>query len=209
MTPAVYPVGLIVAGRSCLVVGGGEAAAAKAVGLLECGATVTVVAPDPPLAPAEHLIIEPRPYRPGEAAGYWLVVAASADPELNAAVFADAEAARVWVNAPDQPDACSFLAPAVIRRHPIVVTAATGGQSPALAAWVARRVGDLIGDHLADLAGLAEALGRLRADLRGGGAQLTGADWSDLVARAAPLAEAGRLPEALELVEAWRRAHPG
>ena len=40
-----YPVSLDVAGRACLVVGGGPVAARKARALLECGALVTVVAP--------------------------------------------------------------------------------------------------------------------------------------------------------------------
>jgi len=41
-----YPVGLIIAGRPCLVVGGGQVAARKVAGLLTCGAAVTLVAPE-------------------------------------------------------------------------------------------------------------------------------------------------------------------
>jgi siroheme synthase-like protein len=44
--PVLYPVSLDVAGRSCLVVGGGTIAAGKVAGLLAAGAVVTVVAPD-------------------------------------------------------------------------------------------------------------------------------------------------------------------
>ena len=40
-----YPVGLVVQGRPCLVVGGGDVAARKVAGLVACGADVTVVAP--------------------------------------------------------------------------------------------------------------------------------------------------------------------
>ena len=40
-----YPVSLDVSGRACLVVGGGPVAARKARTLVECGASVTVIAP--------------------------------------------------------------------------------------------------------------------------------------------------------------------
>ncbi|MGH9057100.1 MAG: hypothetical protein ACRDYY_14745 [Acidimicrobiales bacterium] len=45
---------------------------------------------------AEHdVAIERRPYRPGEAAGYRLVIAAPGVPEVDAAVATDAGAAGV------------------------------------------------------------------------------------------------------------------
>ncbi|MDQ2725672.1 MAG: NAD(P)-dependent oxidoreductase, partial [Actinomycetota bacterium] len=40
-----YPVNLVLAARSCLVVGGGTVAARKVEGLLAAGALVTVVSP--------------------------------------------------------------------------------------------------------------------------------------------------------------------
>ncbi len=45
-TGPLFPVGLVVAGRRCLVVGGGRIAARKVAQLVACGAEVTVVAPD-------------------------------------------------------------------------------------------------------------------------------------------------------------------
>ena len=44
MPAAQYPVNLIVEGRPCLVVGGGDVAAQKAAALVACGAEVHVVA---------------------------------------------------------------------------------------------------------------------------------------------------------------------
>ena len=62
---------------------------------------------------------EERPYRRGEVAGYRLVVAATDDPAVNAAVFDDGEAAGVWVNGADDPAHCSFTLPSVVRRGPL------------------------------------------------------------------------------------------
>ena len=85
---------LRLAGRPCLVVGGGAVALGKVQGLLEAGADVTVVAPevDERIA-ALGVRVERRPYRPGEAAGYRFVVSATGDPAVNQQVLDDGEAA--------------------------------------------------------------------------------------------------------------------
>ena len=73
-----YPVNLVLAGRSCLVVGGGRVALTKVRGLADVGARVTVVAPEVvPEVAAVADVVELRPYRPGEAAGYRFVIAAT------------------------------------------------------------------------------------------------------------------------------------
>jgi siroheme synthase-like protein len=173
-----YPVSLVVAGRPCLVVGGGHVAARKIEGLLACGADVTAVAPEMTgavedlagggavggaVGGAGSLQLERRPYRAGEASAYRLVVTATGLPEIDHAVAADAEAAGVWVNSADDPANCSFLLPAVHRDGPVTVAVSTGGSSPALAGWLRTTVADALGPHLPELAALLDdARGRLR-----------------------------------------------
>ena len=150
-----YPVNLVLRDRRCLVVGGGAVAVGKVRGLLAGGATdVHVVAPliAPELLGLDGVTTEARPYRRGEVAGYRLVVTATDDPEVNAAVFRDGEAAGTWVNSADDPANCSFTLPAVVRKGPIMVTAATGGHSPALATWLRRHVEGQLDDAWVDLA---------------------------------------------------------
>ena len=174
-----YPVNLVVAGRRCLVVGGGRVAARKAAGLVACGADVTVVAPEvAPETAALAVRIERRCYRRGEVAGYRLVIAATGDPEVNQAVFDDGEAAGVWVNAADDPERCSVTLPAVVRRGPVTVTASTGGTSPALASWLRQR---LAAELPAELAELAEVLARRRAALHAEGRSTEGIDWPSII----------------------------
>lgn len=136
-----YPANVVVAGRRCLVVGGGRVATRKADGLLACGAEVTVVAPvvDPELASRPGVTVEPRPFRAGDTRGYRLVITAADDPEVNAAVYADGEANGVLVNSADDPAHCSFTLPAIVRRGPLMITVSTGGHSPALATWLRRQ----------------------------------------------------------------------
>jgi len=175
-----YPVGLVVAGRPVLVVGGGRVAARKVADLVACGARVTVVAPevDPALAERDDVAVERRPYRPGEAAAYRLVVTATGDRAVDQQVFDDADAAGVWVNSADDPERCTFTLPAVVRRDPVVVAVATGGHSPALATWLRRRLEAELGPEVAVLAGL---LGEARSRVRAGGRSTEDLDWQALL----------------------------
>ena len=126
-----YPVNLVVEGRRCLVVGGGPVAARKVEGLIAAGAAVVVVAPQvsDPIRALGVEVVE-RPYRRGDLDGAWLAIVATDDPEVNRSVRADAEAARVWVNAADDPPACSFTLPAVVRQGPVMVTVSTAATAP-------------------------------------------------------------------------------
>jgi precorrin-2 dehydrogenase/sirohydrochlorin ferrochelatase len=175
-----YPVGLVVAGRPVLVVGGGRVAARKVADLAACGAQVTVVAPEvvPALAERGDVVVERRPYRAGEAAGYRLVVTATGDRAVDQQVFDDAEAAGVWVNSADDRERCTFTLPAVVRHDPVVVAVATGGHSPALATWLRRRLSSQLGPEVAVLAAL---LGEARDRVRASGRSTEDLDWQALL----------------------------
>lgn len=196
-----YPINLLLDGRTCLVVGGGTVAARKVEGLLEAGGRVRVVAIDVRAeVRALGVPFEVRPYRSGDLDGVWLAIAATDDPAVNAAVRADGDAARVWVNAADDPASCSFTLPAVVRQGPVTVTVATGGHSPALASWLKGHVAAEMGPEVAALAGLlSEARDQVRA--AGGSTELI--DWRpalgwDMLA----LIRAGDVARARERVQA-------
>lgn len=196
-----YPVMLNVAGRRCLVVGGGSVAARKVEGLRAAGAEVTVVAPDVADAiEAAGVQVERRPYRAGEAAEYRLVIAASDDPNVNGRVYADAEASGVWINSADDPENCSFTLPAILRRGPITVTVSTGGHSPALASWLRDQLGEQVGPEYEILLGL---LAERREALRSEGIPTEGMSWQDaLDSGMLDLVRAGRVAEARERLQA-------
>ena len=121
-------------GRSVLVVGAGRVAHEKIVGLLDCGAVVTVVAPEISRdVDALPVTLLRRRYLSSDLCGRFLVVAATADTAVNRQVFADAEARALLCNVVDVPELCSFILPAIHREDPITVAISTGGASPALA----------------------------------------------------------------------------
>ncbi len=148
-----YPIGVVLAGRPCLVVGGGPVATSKAKGLIEAGAIVTVISPTvtDELGSLAIARWHQREYERGDLRGYRLVVAATSSADVNRDVFSDGESFNVLVNAADQPDACAFTLPAVTRNGPITITVATQGQSPAVAQWLRDRAASLLDDRTLDV----------------------------------------------------------
>jgi siroheme synthase-like protein len=146
-------------GRSVLVVGGGRVALEKARGLLDCGARVTVVAPEvgDELAALPVRVVR-RGFVPGDVDGQLLVVAATNDREVNKRVSAAAATRPVLCNVADDPELCSFILPALVRRDPIVVAVSTGGASPALAQRLRDEIAEVVQPRHADLARRLEAL---------------------------------------------------
>jgi precorrin-2 dehydrogenase/sirohydrochlorin ferrochelatase len=170
----------------------------KVESLLAAGARVTVVAPSLTPALAERVARGEishlhRPYRDGDLEGARLAYAATDDEALHADLAAAATAAGVLLNVVDQPQWCSFIVPAVLRRGALSIAVSTGGGSPALAG----RVRDDIAAHLGpEYERALEVLARLRAQLQ---------------AQALPSAERQRILRALvasELLECLRQPDP-
>src|SRR6059058_1172116 len=164
---AFYHVFLDLHGRRAVVIGGGAVAEQKVHGLVGAGAHVTVVSTDvtPALgALARRNAIEHkrRPYRRGDLKGAWLAIAATDDRGTNGAVWAEAEQLGVPLNAVDDLEHCSFIAPAVHREGDITVAVSTAGKSPALAVRLRQRIARLVGRAEARL---CELLGELRPGL--------------------------------------------
>jgi len=160
-----YPLFVDLAGRRCVVVGGGAMAEPKVEALVECGAEVVVISPQVTekirrWVEEGRLRWEPRAYRLGDLEGAWLVVSAPDDRSLNRAVWEEAQARRVWVNAVDDPPHCSFIAPAVYRQGELVLAVSTSGKAPALAVRLRDRLAAQLGPEYA-------AFLELAAELRG------------------------------------------
>lgn len=198
---SLYPVNLILAGRSCLVVGGGRVALQKVQGLLDAEAQVTVVAPEiDEQIRALDVACHERPYQSPEAGDYRLAVAATGDPAVNQLVYDDGEAAGVWVNSADDPDRCSFILPARVRRGRLLVTVSTQGHSPAVAAWLRERLDQELGQEYDILIGV---LGEVRNEVQAAGRQTESLDWrAALDSGILDLVRAGRLEDAKERLRA-------
>lgn len=153
------------AGRRCLIVGGGDIATRKARKLAQAGADVTVIAPeiDDRIRRIENASLFQRPFQRGDTAGFSLVFAATGDASVNAAVARDANECGVWVNAVDDPDRCTFIAPAVVERGDLMIAVSTSGRSPALSRRIREEIERLYGEEYGEFIAL---LGSLRSRVK-------------------------------------------
>ncbi len=123
-SPDPYPVGLRLAGRRVVVVGGGAVAQRRVPSLVAAGADVLVVSPA--LTPAlegmgAEITHAGRAFEDRDLDGAWYVVAATDDPEVNAAVLAGSERRRIFCVRADDAEASSAWTPAVGRHGGLTV----------------------------------------------------------------------------------------
>jgi precorrin-2 dehydrogenase/sirohydrochlorin ferrochelatase len=140
-----YPVCLRLASRPVLVVGGGRVAEARALQLLEAGARVTVIASAATerlleLAERSRVRLVLRRWSGGDCAGFGLIFVATDDRRVSEAVARETRASGALLNAADEPDLCDFTVPSFGRRGGVTVAVATGGDAPAIAAVLRRRL---------------------------------------------------------------------
>ena len=174
-----YPVFLNLSGQRCLVVGGGAVAERKVEGLLEAGASLTVVSPT--LTDAlERRVKEKkirhymREYRKGDLAGYRLGFVATDDPQINRAVYEEAQEAGVLLNSADDPAHCDFILPSVLRRGELQIAVATGGSSPALSRAIREELEEYFSQ---DYALLSDIVADVRRELKEKGIASDAASW--------------------------------
>jgi precorrin-2 dehydrogenase/sirohydrochlorin ferrochelatase len=165
--PALFPMFVKLAGRRCLVVGGGPVAESKIDSLLRAGAQVTVVSPaltDRLERMNRHHLFawEPRRFVVADLQGAFLVIAATADDATNEAVYREADRRGILCNAVDEPPRCHFYFPAVVQRGALQIAISTAGLSPSLAQRLRKELevqfGHEYGEWLQWLGSVREAL---------------------------------------------------
>lgn len=202
-----FPVFLDIRRQPCLVVGGGGVALRKARALERAGAAVSVVAPEIDVALQELARgsggdAMRRRFRDEDVAGCRLVVAATDDEAVNRAVSEAGRARNVPVNVVDRPDLCTYLAPAVVDRSPLLIALSSGGASPVLLRLMRERLERLFPAAWGELARLA---GSVRDRVRDaiGDADARRRFWERVLdGPVADAAVSGRMARARTLLEA-------
>jgi uroporphyrin-III C-methyltransferase/precorrin-2 dehydrogenase/sirohydrochlorin ferrochelatase len=125
-----YLVGLRLAGRKVVVVGGGTVAQRRLPLLLANGADVQVIAraATPAVEATGGITLELRDYRDGDLDGAWYAIAATDDPAVNAAVVAEAERRRIFCVRADAARDGNAVTPASFEYDGLSVGVLAGGE---------------------------------------------------------------------------------
>ncbi|BBX36324.1 uroporphyrin-III C-methyltransferase [Mycolicibacterium mageritense DSM 44476 = CIP 104973] len=128
-----YLVGLRLSGRKVVVVGGGTVAQRRLPLLIANGADVHVIARS--ATPAVEALAQEKPgitlhlrdYRAGDLDGAWYAIAATDDPEVNAAIVAEADERHIFCVRADIAREGSAVTPATFDRAGLSVGVLAGG----------------------------------------------------------------------------------
>jgi uroporphyrin-III C-methyltransferase/precorrin-2 dehydrogenase/sirohydrochlorin ferrochelatase len=132
MTESHYLVGLSLAGRRVVVVGGGTVAQRRLPRLVASGALVEVIAPTvtpsvEALAASGELVWHQRAYVGGDLDGAWYVLCCTSSPEVNVAVSGEAERRRIFCVRADAGAAGTAVTPATGDHDGLLVGVLAGG----------------------------------------------------------------------------------
>jgi uroporphyrin-III C-methyltransferase / precorrin-2 dehydrogenase / sirohydrochlorin ferrochelatase len=128
-----YLVGLRLAGRKVVLVGGGNVAQRRLPLLIASGADVHVIARSATpaveaTATASRITLSLREYRDGDLAGAWYAIAATDDAQVNAAVVAEAHRHRIFCVRADIAVEGSAVTPASFEYAGLSVGVLAGGE---------------------------------------------------------------------------------
>lgn len=130
MTESPYLVGLRLAGKKVVVVGGGSVAQRRLPLLISSGADVHVITRSATRAveAMEGITLSLREYRDGDLEGAWYAIAATDDAEVNATVVAEADSRQIFCVRADVAVEGSAVTPATFSYAGLSVGVLAGGE---------------------------------------------------------------------------------
>ena len=152
-----FPAFLRLRVKQVLLVGGGDAAVAKARLLLAVEADLMVIAPKvhPEIAAwavAGQLKWTARSFRPSDLFNSSVVFSATGLEQVDGEVAAEATLTGIAINVVDRPELSSLIVPAIVDRGAITVAISSDGASPVLARRLREQIELLLPANIGSLA---------------------------------------------------------
>jgi len=164
-----FQIGLDVADRTCLVIGGGREAENKTGRLLEAGADLTLVSPDLTHAlqewvAAKRLVHRSRTFQPSDMEDAFLVLnTVGGNLELSRQVYQLANQQGCLINSYDSPDFSNLGMVALVSPGHLRLGIGTSNASPALAGRLRRDLESIFDREFVDY---LDHLARVRTRIR-------------------------------------------
>ncbi len=162
-----FPAFLKLDGKRILVIGGGKIAADKISHLLDFTNDIKVIAPriderTRQMIEKYRLSYERRAFEKGDTKGFFIVIVAVDDLDIQKEVYEECHRYGVLCNAVDSIDYCDFIFPSYIKEKDLIIAFSTSGASPALAKYLRRAIQKLIPR---DIASFLDSLKGVRKEL--------------------------------------------
>jgi precorrin-2 dehydrogenase/sirohydrochlorin ferrochelatase len=161
-----YPIFVNLESKGCLVVGAGEVGKRKIQSLIDSGADhVTIIDTREPGPEFDSVTAQPnvdfhcREFADADLDDKFLVIACTSSEEVNWRISNLCRDRGILCNIVDQPEKCSFIVPATVKRGDLTVAISTAGRSPAMAKRIRKELQESFGDEYANL---LTAMGRIR-----------------------------------------------
>lgn len=161
-----YPIFLNLKNKTCLVVGAGGVGSRKIQSLIDSDVMrVNVIDTNAKsaeldvIANNDNVMFYSRTFDESDLDDTFLVIACTSNTEINLQIATLCHERNILCNIADQPDQCSFLVPATVRRGDLTLALSSSGLSPAFTKRMRRELQDVFGDEYAHM---LTVMGRIR-----------------------------------------------
>lgn len=143
-----FPMFVSIESKKIKIFGAGKISYRRICTLLDFKADITVVSPEASfdiimLAENNKITYEKREYYKGECSGFFIVIAATNDKDINSSIYDECKRNNIIVNIADCKEKCDFYFPAVIKKDDIVIGITSGGNNHSYVKKAADRIRSL------------------------------------------------------------------
>ncbi len=143
-----YPIYFDLKNKTAMVIGGGPVALRKIKGLAAAKARIICVAPKilEEIRKIKNIEVCDETFTLQHLKKYdpIVLINASGDKRIDSLVLKPAKNRNILYNSVDNPEACNFYVPAVIKNKDLVISISTGGSAPFMASYIKRELSKLV-----------------------------------------------------------------
>jgi precorrin-2 dehydrogenase/sirohydrochlorin ferrochelatase len=154
-----YPIFLKTENFNILIVGGGFVGTEKLSFILKNSpnANITVVAKEisdeikSMVNGQLSIVLTEKPFEKSDLENKQIAIAATADKELNKAIYRAAKEKNILINVADTPELCDFYLGSIVTKGDLKIAISTNGKSPTLSKRIREFFEDILPENINDL----------------------------------------------------------